>query len=81
MIGCTAACWTETQCPVCRRPQSPRGRSVPLAAANGYCDGHECAGRTQRHLWDEHDEARWYVDPDGWNAHVASCAQCREVNE
>lgn len=34
-----------------------------------------------RHLWHEHDSTRLYTDPEGWDAHVAGCAQCRGDDE
>lgn len=41
--NCTPACWEMPECTVCHRTKGPRGRSVPLAAANGYC-GYDCKG-------------------------------------
>ena len=80
---CTSYCWTPVECVVCGRPFSPIGRSVALEAVGGYCDPHEpCdpsqVGTRQQHLWDEHDAARVYADPDGWAAHVAKCETCAE---
>lgn len=80
MNNCDAACWTRVDCKTCGKPKAPRGRSVAMPAANGYCDL-ECPGYTEEptapHLWSEHDDARHYTDPDGWAAHVASCDKCR----
>ena len=76
---CTPECWTEHQCTVCGQPIAPTGRSIPVEAASGYCQ-RECPGNpgggSPRHLWDEHDGNRSYLDPDGWADHVASCEQC-----
>lgn len=51
---CTEACWLPVYCTVCGKRKAPRGRSVPLEAANGYCNW-ECSGYTQEpkapHLW------------------------------
>ena len=74
-------------CHACGRQFTPSGRSIPVAAASGYCDSSEPCDRTSmeaqiarfRHLWDEHDSTRYYTDPDGWSAHVASCADCRAL--
>lgn len=76
---CIPACWTETRCPRCGMPIPPTGRSVPLEAANSYC---ACEGsRSRRHLWDEHDDARSYTDPEGWRQHVAVCAVCKGADQ
>lgn len=76
-ITCYEACWAEEVCAVCHRVKVPVGRDLPMAAGGGYCDG-DCRGYgwPKRHLWDEHDKARHYTDPDGWAAHEASCARC-----
>jgi len=51
---CTAACWEPVYCTVCGRRKAPRGRSVALEAANGFCDW-ECSGYRldprPGHLW------------------------------
>lgn len=51
---CTEDCRTPVECLRCHRTKAPRGRSVPLAAANGYCN-HECPGYEEGirapHLW------------------------------
>lgn len=51
---CTEACYARPRCSVCGLTKAPRGRSVPLEAANGYCDW-ECPGYDQEpragHLW------------------------------
>jgi hypothetical protein len=80
---CTPDCWTPVECVVCGRPFSPIGRSVALEAVGGYCDPYEPCDPSQvdtrqQHLWDEHDAARVYADPDGWAAHVAECEPCAE---
>ena len=64
---CTIECERRVKCAVCEKPKPPIGRSVPIAAANGYCN-HECPGYSQPpeagHLWpgelkrmDEEDES------------------------
>lgn len=54
MSECTAQCWTEVECYTCRRHKAPRGRSVPMAAAGGYCDT-DCSGYRESpapgHMW------------------------------
>ncbi len=80
LTGCGPKCWTSVDCTMCGMRKQPRGRSVPLEAANSYCD-FECPGYDDKpwppHLWSEHDDSRHYSDPEGWAAHVASCADCR----
>lgn len=52
--ACTPACWAMPVCTVCRLTKPPRGRSVPLEAASGYC-GYGCPGYLAEprsgHLW------------------------------
>lgn len=54
MTGCTKQCEAMPECATCGRRKSPVGRSVPMEAANGYCDW-ECPGYAQEpragHLW------------------------------
>lgn len=54
MSRCIPECWVMPTCTVCHRPKPPRGRSVALEAANGYCE-HECHGYEQQprpgHHW------------------------------
>lgn len=74
--GCSPACWTPVRCPVHGGELTPFGRSAPL----GYprcCDRYSDSSINPRHLWDEHDDARSYTDPEGWARHVASCSECR----
>ena len=51
---CNEGCFARVQCVVCHRTKAPRGRSVPMEAANGYCD-FECRGYevapTAPHNW------------------------------
>ena len=77
--NCTPECWTETECQVCHLPQAPRGRSVALIAAAGYCYS-DCPGwvTVRRHLWDVHDSTRLYNDPQGWADHLNACQTCQE---
>jgi len=72
-MGCTYLCWTAAPCPVCGRPLQPHGRSLPFEVYQDDC----CrAAPNRRHLFDEHDSDRRYFDPEGWDAHKASCEQC-----
>lgn len=79
-MGCDAKCWTPVTCARCHLRKAPIGRSVPLEAANGYCD-RECSGYREEpkapHLWSVHDETRQYDDLYGWEEHVANCEECR----
>lgn len=56
----TLACWARVYCKACNRPKAPRGRSVPLAAAGGYCT-HDCPGYDEKplagHFWPEEEPA------------------------
>lgn len=51
---CTEACERRAECSVCRRIKAPRGRSVAMEAASGYCH-RDCLGYEQEpmpgHLW------------------------------
>lgn len=47
-------------------------RSAPLSTYR-CCDNYAKSAINPRHLWHIHDSTRWYTDPDGWNAHAASC--------
>ena len=51
---CTIECEKIVDCTVCGRRKPPRGRSVPMEAASGYCE-HECPGHDAEplggHLW------------------------------
>lgn len=51
---CTDACEASPECSRCHLRKAPRGRSVPLEAANGYCSW-DCPGYTDDpqpgHLW------------------------------
>ena len=80
MSACTPDCWTPVICPECARPVAPRGRAVHMEAAGLYCDWYEpCVPGfvSPQHLWDEHDDARAFIDREGWDEHVASCESCR----
>ncbi len=74
MPDCTEACEAAPDCAVCHKRKSPRGRSVAMEAANGYCDW-ECDGYNEPplsgHLFPgeirrtrEDDEERARVDED-----------------
>lgn len=90
-VVCESACWTATKCGACGLEVGPVGRSIPMEAAGSFCDCRERAldlavetgdysalpGTPRRHLWDEHDEVRAILDPQGWELHVATCDQCR----
>ena len=80
MNGCTEVCWTPVDCPNCGAPASPFGRddrapSCTCEPREG--DGLDWEAVRRRHLWSEHDSARWYIDPEGWKAHEAACETCR----
>jgi hypothetical protein len=78
-MRCGKACWTRLPCPQCGQVMPPRGRSAPMGTECGHFD--EIHSPTNLcHLWSEHDSTRHYVDPEGWAAHVASCAECAEGN-
>lgn len=51
---CTAACEATPTCARCHLTKPPRGRSVPMEAASGYC-GWDCPGYSEEprsgHLW------------------------------
>ena len=76
--GCSPECWTAATCPACGGDLPPRGRSVPLEMNIPTCcdDSRIDPLVNRRHLWSEHDDTRWYTDPDGWAAHVAECDRC-----
>jgi hypothetical protein len=52
--GCNWRCWQIPDCARCGRRKAPRGRSVPMEAANGYCT-YDCPGYDEEprsgHLW------------------------------
>ena len=54
MSACGAACWAMPECTTCRLRKPPRGRSVAMEAANGYC-GYDCSGYHEEpragHFW------------------------------
>ena len=58
---CTEAWAAMPECNVCHRLKPPRGRSVPLAAATGYCHS-DCSGYYAEpppgHLWPN----EWFED-------------------
>lgn len=84
MPGCTEKCWTRVECARCGRSKKPHGRSVPMEAANGYCD-QDCSGYDEEpkagHLWDKHDSTRAYIDPGGWAAHTMECKMCHILTD
>jgi hypothetical protein len=51
---CNEDCRRRAECAVCRLTKKPRGRSAPLAMANGLCDS-DCPGYYENpqppHLW------------------------------
>ena len=51
---CNENCWKVVYCTRCKLAKAPKGRSVPLEAANGYC---HCPGYDEPpepgHLWPE----------------------------
>lgn len=44
------------------------------------CDNYSHQDLNPRHLWDEHDSARWYTDPIGWEQHEKTCVECSNVS-
>lgn len=56
---CAADCWARVECARCGKVKAPRGRSIPLPAAGGYCDS-SCAGYYDApkppHLWPQEGE-------------------------
>lgn len=52
---CTPACEAMPDCVVCKKRKAPRGRSVPMEAANSYCHMLDCPGYFMDpkagHLW------------------------------
>lgn len=77
MSGCSDKCWTPTLCPDHGDRMTPRGRSAPMDMWI-CCDNRYDPSINECHLWDEHDSTRWYTDPEGWEAHEATCQQCME---
>lgn len=73
---CSEKCWTPVVCPDHGDRMYPFGRSAGYEAYY-CCDNYADPQINPRHLWDEHDSTRWYTDKEGWNAHEASCDQCR----
>ena len=57
---CTEACFAMPECTVCGLRKPPRGRSVAIEAASGYCCSHDCPGywigEKAGHLWSEERE-------------------------
>lgn len=51
---CTEKCAAMPKCAVCGRTKAPKGRSLPMEAATGYC-GNDCTGYyadpQSGHLW------------------------------
>jgi hypothetical protein len=74
---CTEACWTPVPCPECGRYLQPRGRDAAGAYEAQCCLDAKHGEGYHRHLWDEHDGARGYTDPEGWARHVAACQECQ----
>lgn len=58
MSDCTLDCWAMPDCTVCGQRKQPHGRSVPAAAAGGYC-GYGCEGYylppKAGHYWPEEE--------------------------
>lgn len=54
MGDCTEQCWAMPTCTSCGKVKAPRGRSIPLPAAGGYCTWW-CTGYDQEpragHYW------------------------------
>lgn len=58
MEACAEKCRTPVDCKTCGMRKAPVGRSVPMEAANSYCDS-ECSGYREDpyppHLWPGED--------------------------
>lgn len=56
--ACSERCRAPVTCTVCKMRKAPVGRSVPMEAANGYCNW-ECEGYDRDpkpgHLWPNED--------------------------
>ena len=74
-MTCTEKCWTIVSCTTHGNGMNPRGRSAPLSSYY-CCEGYADYELNPRHLWDEHDSARWYTDPEGWTEHENNCNLC-----
>ena len=72
---CTEKCWTPVKCPEHGDTFDPFGRDGGLYE-HTCCDLRFDVSVNPRHLWHEHDSTRWYTDPEGWNAHEATCKEC-----
>ena len=73
-MSCTASCWAMPECAACGLRKPPRGRSVPLEAANGYC-GPDCEGYNQPprpgHYWPGEEPVaidECGIEPETWAA-------------
>jgi len=79
-MRCTSICWTPVPCPEHGEPMTPCGRD---AGPEKYpcCDTYMDPQANPRHLWNEHDSTRWYVDQAGWNEHEAVCPICNDLGE
>jgi hypothetical protein len=65
-MGCTSRCWTPVPCPECGNELPPRGRDVaPEYGLPDCCERHRYdSDINPRHLWNESDSDRAYVDPE-----------------
>ena len=77
---CGPKCWTTVKCPEHYREMTPIGRSWP-DWLYPCCENYMRPELNSRHLWDRHDDARHYVDPDGWADHYAQCVDCNPALE
>ena len=75
--NCTLVCWEAVPCSVCGNELPPRGRDVGPEANVSDCCERERYVNNPRHLWSEHDDARFYTDPEGWAEHQRTCDRCR----
>jgi len=73
ITGYSEECWTPVLCPDHGESMLPRGRDSPFC---NCCDNYQEPSINPRHLCDEHDRARQYVDKDGWDKHYDACPRC-----
>lgn len=78
---CGPKCWAPVKCPDHRNEMKPIGRWANPEWHFICCENYMRTELNTRHLWDEHDDARHYVDPSGWAEHYARCAECNRSLE
>lgn len=75
-MTCNEKCWTPARCPDHGDYMYPFGRFAG-EYAHYCCDNFADPKINPQHLWSEHDSTRWYTDPEGWDAHEATCPECK----